>query len=647
MARPSYLCRREGGRYYLQIRVGKPAAALYGRPILRASLRTADFVEGRRRLMDSLGWARELIDAPDLEALGTVIDRRLQGYTAKGVPDTERTLAERIAFEHQARHYMARANQRGFEFARRFEFFADRWVDFVNQNKAGEENLDRLSRQQEYERGRAEATAAAAQGWLPVAVAPATSPSIASMPAQPAASAPTNLSHEVHQAIDAIVQSELGKWVAGLNALAPAPAAQEGTPPAAASQAPGVSAARPRLSDALALYLAPPGKKRMHKYKGRSDAAGIVRFAIDFLGDPVFDSITLNDWKRLDEAMTDIPHPKNIPATHRGSLHLRYLYASEHEWKDLRRASTTTVRDGYQYQVSKFIGWAIAEGHYQGKPFEFECMDEENLSVQPRDGFDDAELIKLISLSLFTGCSGGFRVFKPGKYYVQSHIFWGYLILILTGMRPGEVGPLKCADLVTDGENYFFDLRPFDARKGRVAIKDLRLLKTDSSSRVVPIHPLLIELGLLDRMNDLMALGETRLFPEWKPYTRPDGTVRWSQPMSKSWRYVKILLKSTRADLTLYSTRHLMAAWLDADGIAQRTRDRILGHASTVPNRYGRNGMIDKKQVSAIEALEPPVVKAMRTILMTAREKADRGELIVLKPWIAAAKRSLAESKKN
>jgi hypothetical protein len=57
--------------------------------------------------------------------------------------------------------------------------------------------------------------------------------------------------------------------------------------------------------------------------------------------------------------------------------------------------------------------------------------------------------------------------------------------------------------------------------------------------------------------------------------------------------------------------------------------------------------MIDKKQVSAIEALEPPVVKAMRTILMTAREKADRGELIVLKPWIAAAKRSLAESKKN
>lgn len=596
--------------------------------------------------MDSLGWARELIDAPDLEALGAVIYRRLRGYTANGVPDSERALAERIAFEHQARHYMARAHERDFEFARRFEYFASHWVDFVDQNKAGEEALDRLSRKQEYERGRTEATTAVAQGWLPVA-APATSPSNSSVPVQPAATAPVNLSHEVHQAIDAIVQGELEKRVAALNAVAPVTAAQRGTPPAAAPQAPGVPPARPRLSEALALYLAPPGKKRRHKTRGRKDAEAIIRFAIDFLGDPVFDNITLKDWDRLDEAMTDIPHPTNVPDTDRGSLHLRYLYAQKHGWKDLVRASVTTVEDRYQGSLGKFIGWAIRENHYRGEAPKFECMDDENLAALPRDAFDDEELIKLISLALFTGSSGGFRVFKPGKYFVQSHIYWAYLILILSGMRPGEVGQLKCADLVTDGENYFFDLRPFNARKGRVAIKDLRLLKTNNSGRVVPIHPLLIELGLLDRMNDLMALGETQLFPEWQKYIRPDGAVRWSQPISKSWQYVKTLLNTTRADVTLYSARHLMADWLDAAGIAQRTRDRILGHASTVPNRYGRKGMLSPEQVKAIEEISPPVVKAMRKILMTAKDKADRGELIVLKPWIAAAKRRVSETKKN
>jgi integrase len=214
-------------------------------------------------------------------------------------------------------------------------------------------------------------------------------------------------------------------------------------------------------------------------------------------------------------------------------------------------------------------------------------------------------------------------------------------------MRPGEVGQLKCADLVTDGENYFFDLRPYDARKGRVAIKDLRLLKTNNSGRVVPMHPLLVELGLLDRMNDLMALGETQLFPEWEVYIRPDGAVRWSQPISKSWQYVKKLLNTTRADVTLYSARHLMADWLDAAGIAQRTRDRILGHASTVPNGYGRKGMLSAEQVKAIEEVSPPVVKAMRTILMAAKDKADRGELVVLKPWIVAAERNLSKSNQS
>jgi hypothetical protein len=115
----------------------KTAAALYGRRILRASLRTGEFGEARRRLMDNLAWARELIDAPDLEALGAVIHGRLQGYTAAGAPDNERALAERVGFEHQARHYMARANERGYAFPQRFERFATKWVDFVDQNKAG------------------------------------------------------------------------------------------------------------------------------------------------------------------------------------------------------------------------------------------------------------------------------------------------------------------------------------------------------------------------------------------------------------------------------------------------------------------------------------------------------------------------------
>jgi hypothetical protein len=135
-------------------------------------------------------------------------------------------------------------------------------------------------------------------------------------------------------------------------------------------------------------------------------------------------------------------------------------------------------------------------------------------------------------------------------------------------------------------------------------------------------------------MQDLMDQDELRLFPEWEAYTKKeDGTIRWSQPLSKAWQYVKTKLKLDRADLTLHSTRHLMADWLDNEAIAQRTRDRILGHVSDVRGRYGRKGILHPQIAAKIEALEPAVIRQMREILLAAKSRSDAGELVVLKTY--------------
>ena len=175
--------------------------------------------------MDNLAWANELVVAPDLEAIGAVIDRRLQTYTAAGSPQNERTLAERVAFEHQARHYMSRANERGYAYATQFAGFASRWVDFVDQNKAAETEIARIDRHRDYERGRADVTTAVAQGWMPA-------PALAALPAtdgadgQPAG--PVVLSDAVHHTIDAIIRNEIGKHVATISTSAPAPVTAAG-----------------------------------------------------------------------------------------------------------------------------------------------------------------------------------------------------------------------------------------------------------------------------------------------------------------------------------------------------------------------------------------------------------------------------------
>jgi hypothetical protein len=136
-----------------------------------------------------------------------------------------------------------------------------------------------------------------------------------------------------------------------------------------------------------------------------------------------------------------------------------------------------------------------------------------------------------------------------------------------------------------------------------------------------------------------MKAGEERLFPEWKEFARGDGTTRWSQPITKSWQYVKKVLKIVRADLTLYATRHLMADWLDNSTVAKRTREatsRMCPEVTAVRVRAN--------QMAAISALEPEIVKQMREILVTAKDRAERAELIVLKPQLkkraGVAKRS-------
>lgn len=615
MARPSYLARRGDGRYFLQIRLGKQAAKLFGLPLLRVSLRTGNFNEARRRLVDNLGWVQELIEAPDLEALGTILDVRLQVYVDRGPPENERLLAQRCAFEHEVRRFLTRAQERGYAYPQRFPRMPTAWVDFVNQNKAAESEIARLNVRRAYESGRHDAAEAVKEGWA----TPAT-PAVA-QPFDPIAMIDRLVQDAVAQRLPMLAAPKVGSI---------APAAEPAEPPPTDDTTESTSC---RMSDVLAEFLKPLDRKRKHTAKGRGEAAPVVQFAVDLLGDPLMNELTEAKWKLLDEALPDIPNRDNIPRKFSETLYQRYKYAEATNWSKLERVTTTTIKSRYWAGLYKFVDFAIAEKHYRGPRPKFVCIDPENLAPLPRDAFDDDELLTLLQLPLFTGCKNRVHVWQPGGYFVQSHIYWGFLICILTGMRPGEVGQLKCADIRTDGEFYYFDVRPFDARNGRVAVKDLRNLKTNAAGRVIPIHPLLIELGLLDRMQDLMDKQEERLFPEWDAYTRKDGTIRWSQPLSKAWQYVKTKLELDRADLTLYSTRHLMADWLDNEAIAQRTRDRILGHASDVRGRYGRKGILDPQIAAKIEALEPPVIKQMRDILLAAKNCADAGALTVLKSY--------------
>lgn len=96
--------------------------------------------------MDNLGWVLELIEAPDLESMGIVLEARLCTHVERGAPADERSLTERCAFEHEVRRYLTRAQERSYANQVRFPKMPSLWVDFVEQNKLAENNNARLPR---------------------------------------------------------------------------------------------------------------------------------------------------------------------------------------------------------------------------------------------------------------------------------------------------------------------------------------------------------------------------------------------------------------------------------------------------------------------------------------------------------------------
>jgi integrase len=80
------------------------------------------------------------------------------------------------------------------------------------------------------------------------------------------------------------------------------------------------------------------------------------------------------------------------------------------------------------------------------------------------------------------------------------------LIGLYTGLRLEEICQLHLEDIRKEGDVWVFDINN----------KEGRQLKNQSSIRLVPVHPHLIELGLLAHVERLKANGEHRLFPELK-----------------------------------------------------------------------------------------------------------------------------------
>ena len=120
-----------------------------------------------------------------------------------------------------------------------------------------------------------------------------------------------------------------------------------------------------------------------------------------------------------------------------------------------------------------------------------------------RGPFEPHELQAIFGQSWFASGNGA-HFKKPRIWYPFE--FWLPLLGLYAGCRIKEASQLHLSDV----KKYDFDGWYIDINRNT---KD-KSLKNDQSKRVVPLHPVLIELGFVDYCDRLKKAGYQRVFPE-------------------------------------------------------------------------------------------------------------------------------------
>jgi integrase len=140
-----------------------------------------------------------------------------------------------------------------------------------------------------------------------------------------------------------------------------------------------------------------------------------------------------------------------------------------------------------------FFKWAIGSKRYSGEnPIAEIPRPKKGTARSGAEAFREDELKKIFQSHIFAGMK-------------RPHQYWGPLLGLFTGARSNEIAQLRLCDFIENAGVRCINIT-HDLEGGTRT-------KNASSNRILPLHPVLWEIGLDDYLNDLKSLGADRLFP--------------------------------------------------------------------------------------------------------------------------------------
>ena len=272
-----------------------------------------------------------------------------------------------------------------------------------------------------------------------------------------------------------------------------------------------------------------------------------LRDLFELMGDMPIAAFDANQARLLKDRLSRCPQYFGLRPEFKGKTLLQVVESGS----TYKTVTAVTVNNRLR-KLSAFMNWCKTNGYIQDNPLTGLKMMTGS-AKEARLSFEQHDLTTLLDLDAL-------------KTEARKHP-WRYWIPLLgryTGARLEELCQLRTDDFVE--QQGILCIRIDDSSEGQN-------LKNASSRRMLPIHPSLIELGLLRHVESARATGAHRLFPELEPVRGKLGHA----PSKWFGRYkAKRGIDDTKK--TFHSFRHTLIDDLRDAGVQDSLIKRIVGH---------------------------------------------------------------------